>query len=84
MQEQENSTIYMQYFCKARKCDNIFIAEDLYGRSTPETWRYCPNCEKKGKPKIRKDPYEGTNHYEDIINKKKENILNVVKNRKRI
>lgn len=46
---------FMQYFCKNPECNNIFIAEDLYKRKTPETFRYCPKCEAKGFPKIRSD-----------------------------
>lgn len=45
--------IYMQYFCKT--CGKIFIAEDLYRRITPETFRSCPECEAKGAPVIRED-----------------------------
>lgn len=47
--------IFMQYFCKNPNCNNIFIAEDLYGRKTPETFRYCPECEANGFPVIRED-----------------------------
>lgn len=45
----------MQYICKNPECDCMFIAEDLYGRKTPETFRYCPECEKKGFTQIRRD-----------------------------
>lgn len=45
----------MQYFCKNPQCNRIFLAEDLYGRITPETFRYCEKCEGKGFTKIRSD-----------------------------
>lgn len=40
-------TIYMQYTCKNKKCQRAFIDEDLRGRMTPETWKYCPECVEK-------------------------------------
>ena len=46
---------YMQYFCKNPNCGRIFIAEDFYGRMTPETFRYCDECESNGFPVIRAD-----------------------------
>ena len=45
----------MQHICKNPECNRIFLAEDLYKRTTPETFRYCTDCEKKGFPKIRFD-----------------------------
>lgn len=52
--------VYMQYVCKNPSCDAIFIAQDLYGRATPERWRYCPVCEAKGFPVIKNDPDFGS------------------------
>jgi hypothetical protein len=78
----EHETIYMQYICKGRKCRRIFLAEDLYDRDEPEEWRYCPECEAKHKPKIRKDPYEGTNHRIEIYNKKSLHMKNISKRNK--
>lgn len=52
---------YIQYICKNPKCDSIFLAEDLYNRSTPEHWRYCPECEAIGFEVIREN-LKNTNH----------------------
>lgn len=45
----------MQYLCKNTGCGRIFIEKDLYGRMTPETFRYCLECETFGFPVIRED-----------------------------
>lgn len=45
----------MQYICKNPNCQAIFIDKDLYGRITPETYKYCPKCEEAGFPKIKED-----------------------------
>lgn len=44
---------FMQYICKT--CGKMFLAEDLYRRMTPETFRSCPECEAEGAPVIRED-----------------------------
>ena len=46
---------YMPFFCKNPECNRIFLGEDLYKRTTPETYRYCSECEENGFPKIRFD-----------------------------
>lgn len=55
MKQLKTNKVYMQYFCKNQKCGRIFLAEDLYGRMIPETFRYCDECEKIGFPEIRED-----------------------------
>lgn len=50
---------YMQYVCKNPDCERMFLEKDLYRRITPETFRYCEECEKKGFPKIRFDVKKG-------------------------
>ncbi len=45
--------VFMQYICKT--CGKMFLAEDLYRRRTPETFRSCEECESNGALVIRED-----------------------------
>jgi hypothetical protein len=46
----------MQYVCKNPQCKKMFLAEDVKGCVTPQTWRYCPECESNSFPVIREKP----------------------------
>lgn len=60
-----HSNIYVTHTCKNSKlpkndpnyCDRAFVDEDRTNvKDIPPSWKYCPECEKKGfkNPKVRK------------------------------
>lgn len=53
----KKAIVWMQYYCKNEKyCGAFFTWHDLAGWRSPQTWRYCHECEAKGYPVIRVKP----------------------------
>ncbi len=50
------SETYMQYICKNPACARIFLWLDLGRWPSPQTWRYCDECEDEGLATIREKP----------------------------
>lgn len=66
---EEETTVYVTHTCKNSKlpktdpnyCFNAWIDEDKTNvHDTPPTWKYCPECEKKGFKNPKKKKYTMT------------------------